>query len=255
MWRQNKVMSQQLSIIIPFRGIDEYRIANLQATLCYLSDCFPNAKIRIVEQDIHSKVKKVVEQKGVEHSLIVDAGPFNKSKLINVGVSYAQTECILVSDADLLISRAGLEKSLAALATQLDFVRPYHRLIDLDKVQTAEYLAEENLPDGPKHGEAMDRSHLGEQLCIAGGAFMVRKTLFERVEGFDERFLGWGGEDDDFSLRVQLASSKIAVLKDGLGWHLWHPRTDVQQDENYQNNRALLRHTQLELARLRRDQR
>jgi GT2 family glycosyltransferase len=52
----------------------------------------------------------------------------------------------------------------------------------------------------------------------------VARTDFERVNGFDERFVGWGYEDDDLARRLRRAGTRVA---DGslscLALHLFHP--------------------------------
>ena len=56
--------------------------------------------------------------------------------------------------------------------------------------------------------------------CVLG----VHRTDFERVNGFDMRFVGWGGEDVDIAIRLRRAGLRC-------GWpgprasmlHLWHP--------------------------------
>ena len=114
-------------------------------------------------------------------------------------------------------------------------------------MNSEQYLSYGELPNTPKPGQTLNRVHLGEQLCIAGGSFLISRNLFDEVGGFDERFLGWGGEDDAFSLRVNSASNKVALLKQSLAWHLWHPRLAAQDNPHYQNNRKLLRQTQIEI--------
>jgi glycosyltransferase involved in cell wall biosynthesis len=45
-----------------------------------------------------------------------------------------------------------------------------------------------------------------------------------RVNGFDERFVGWGREDSDFVARMTLAGVRRRKLKfGGIVYHLWHP--------------------------------
>ena len=56
--------------------------------------------------------------------------------------------------------------------------------------------------------------------CVLG----VHRSDFERVNGFDMRFVGWGGEDVDIAVRLRRAGLRC-------GWpgprasmlHLWHP--------------------------------
>lgn len=70
-----------------------------------------------------------------------------------------------------------------------------------------------------------------------GFCFGVWRADFERVGGFDLRFTGWGGEDEDIAARLRRLGLRC-------GWpgpratmlHLWHP---VQ--EPLSANRALLR--------------
>ena len=45
-----------------------------------------------------------------------------------------------------------------------------------------------------------------------------------RVNGFDERFVGWGREDSDFVARLMHARVRRRKLKfGGIMYHLWHP--------------------------------
>jgi glycosyltransferase involved in cell wall biosynthesis len=45
-----------------------------------------------------------------------------------------------------------------------------------------------------------------------------------RVNGFDERFVGWGREDSDFVARMTCAGVRRRKLKfGGIVYHLWHP--------------------------------
>lgn len=70
-----------------------------------------------------------------------------------------------------------------------------------------------------------------------GFCFGVRREDFERVNGFDLRFTGWGGEDEDIAARLRRLGLRC-------GWpgpqatmlHLWHPVQEPSSD-----NRKLLR--------------
>lgn len=59
---------------------------------------------------------------------------------------------------------------------------------------------------------------------LAGGDFGVWRNDFEAVNGFDERFVGWGQEDDDLGLRLRAAGVRLESILD-LTWslHVWHP--------------------------------
>jgi hypothetical protein len=60
----------------------------------------------------------------------------------------------------------------------------------------------------------------------------LARTDFERVNGFDENFLGWGCEDDDFGRRLRAAGVRlISVLNRTWVYHLWHPPAPTRPSE------------------------
>lgn len=59
---------------------------------------------------------------------------------------------------------------------------------------------------------------------LAGGNFGVWRRDFEMVNGFDERFVGWGQEDDDLGLRLRAAGIKLeSIVGRTFSLHVWHP--------------------------------
>lgn len=57
-----------------------------------------------------------------------------------------------------------------------------------------------------------------------GGHFSAFKKDVEAVNGYDENFVGWGGEDMDFALRMVRAGFRgTSVIKTARVLHLWHP--------------------------------
>jgi GT2 family glycosyltransferase len=69
--------------------------------------------------------------------------------------------------------------------------------------------------------------------------FGVWRTDFERVNGFDESFVGWGHEDADFVLRLHNSGVE---RKNGFCatevFHLWHPEAARNQESK---NAAVVR--------------
>jgi glycosyltransferase involved in cell wall biosynthesis len=58
---------------------------------------------------------------------------------------------------------------------------------------------------------------------LAGGDFGVWRDDFRRVNGFDERFVGWGQEDDDLGLRLRAAGVRLeSILDRTFSLHIWH---------------------------------
>ncbi|MCM2340602.1 glycosyltransferase family 2 protein [Rhodoferax sp.] len=85
------------------------------------------------------------------------------------------------------------------------------------------------LPDGQRR-VAREFSWKGIRSCNMG----VWKADFERVDGFDESFIGWGHEDADFVLRLHHSG---VMRKNGYCatevFHLWH--RDASRNKASQN--------------------
>jgi hypothetical protein len=65
--------------------------------------------------------------------------------------------------------------------------------------------------------------HPTKPKVMAGNLAVWRKD-FERVNGFDEQFIGWGCEDDDLGQRLRQSGVRIApIFGYTQAYHLWHP--------------------------------
>jgi hypothetical protein len=61
---------------------------------------------------------------------------------------------------------------------------------------------------------------------LLGGNIGIARADYERVNGYDENFRGWGCEDDDLRLRLRAAGVGVASISWWThAFHLWHPKT------------------------------
>ena len=59
---------------------------------------------------------------------------------------------------------------------------------------------------------------------LYGNNIGIWRPDYERVNGYDETFEGWGCEDDDLRLRLHRAGVRIeSILRWTTTFHLWHP--------------------------------
>ena len=77
---------------------------------------------------------------------------------------------------------------------------------------------------------------------LLSGNFSIARADFERINGFDENFIGWGGEDDDFGFRLEKMGGRIRFAATKIPtYHLWHPASrSCPGDWRYGNNVAYL---------------
>jgi glycosyltransferase involved in cell wall biosynthesis len=57
-----------------------------------------------------------------------------------------------------------------------------------------------------------------------GGHFSIYKKDIELINGYDEDFVGWGGEDEDLGVRLAAAGIHcISAIRYARVMHMWHP--------------------------------
>jgi len=79
---------------------------------------------------------------------------------------------------------------------------------------------------------------------LLGCHFSLCRDDVERVNGFDENFVGWGYEDDDFARRLyRVGVTPVNVIELARAMHLWHPSLAPQALKRHRDrpNRAYFR--------------
>jgi hypothetical protein len=228
--------------IVTYRGASgSDRRANLDAVLAWLAD-MPDLDTLVVEQDMYPRLAPPLPHLGARVVFAYNPGPFNKAWGLNVGARLAGADVLLFGDADVIVP-GGLDEA-ATLCTRLATVaKPYRHLVDLTPEETAHVRAQGARGARVRVDAArLDRDAIGERLVLCGGWFAMRSAAFAALGGFDERFVGWGGEDDAMSIKVERARLTTYELDGAPALHLWHPRTreSTTGQPHYASNRDLV---------------
>jgi GT2 family glycosyltransferase len=225
----------EVLVVVPFRDQTpgRNRLRNLLACLAALRDQSAprdSYRVAVVETDEVPRWREVIEPY-VEHYLFAEKGGlFNKAWAVNVGVVNCPggAEVVCVLDADVLADRDFIVRN----ATR--FRRPgtmghlsYRDMWCLDEPSTA-YAIEARL----RRGEAaVDPAHLRAFVLRRppGCCVWVRTSAYGRIGGMDERFEGWGGEDNDFAYRMDI-NSAFDQYDDPL-LHMYHPSSSALRED------------------------
>ncbi len=206
------------------------RIINLRRVIDWVSG-FDGVEIILVEQDKKSQIEDMVFTRPVKYHFIETELPFNKSHAFNVGLKYATTDILVFGDSDIIMMPDDLIGGLVALS-EYECVSPYNRVIDLMPDEVGYDLDVLSKIDRPGRGETNI-----QKICLCGGIMMYRRESIEKVGGWPEDFIGWGGEDDAQTIKTKRLlkweerSSKC--------YHLYHP-SEVPISQLYQRNIQLL---------------
>jgi hypothetical protein len=215
------------------------RVRNALACLLALRDqSLPAARYRVTlaEFDTHPRWRHAVEPL-VDHYLHVRAdGEFNKSWTLNVGVRHAPVDAPVVCllDADILADRDFLARNLARFDDPAHGAHlPHTEMLSLDPAASDALIARRCT--GRSAPLSMARGLLLRD--VPGGCLWLRRSVFDRIGGLDERYLGWGGEDEDMLVRTALAGATTQY--DDVMLHLSHERPPMRRPDGQPFNAHL----------------
>ena len=216
------------SFVILYRHGDMARFANLKRVIEWASS-FSESEIILVEQDTHSKIAHL--NLPVRHVFTKTSLPFNRSWGFNVGARCAKSDILVLTDCDLMMDPYKFIEALN-MVQQYECVSPYSSVVDLTAEESMGRLDQIMTVDRPGRGETDN-----QKINICGGMTIFRKEAFLRIGGYNEDFIGWGGEDDFQAIKVK----SFLTWKEmpARCYHLFHERT-APDAKWYQRNFQLL---------------
>jgi predicted glycosyltransferase involved in capsule biosynthesis len=149
-----------------------------------------------------------------------DQRPWTQPKARNLGASAARADRLLFFDIDHIVTRDVLDRAIAYRGDKMHWLRRPAVLDPDGRIITDRQVLVEN-------GMTDDRP------SIHANSFLITRSLFHRLGGYDERFCGrYGGDDIDFNARYdQLCASGLAQPVDvvGEGYVYPDPGRDVKK--------------------------
>lgn len=212
------------SYIICYSATSEYRTRNLNVLIKYIRKNFSNVEIIVAEQGSTKSTISDIDQ----HVFIESTGIFRKSELLNKAVMASNSEILILSDNDIILDVRSYDDMLKDLQ-EFQAVNPYYKVLDLPLDVTDRFIETLDRIDD-------SRGTPRPSIVFAGGVFGIRRKDFCRIGGFDESFVGWGGEDDALTHKIySLCTNKTLNY---VSYHLWHDRNvnGTPHHEHYQKN-------------------
>jgi len=170
---------------------------------------------------------------------------FRKTRIMNQAVREASADYLIFADADCIPHRDFVAAHAGRRAARTVLCgRRVNLSRRLSQRLTAGEIAAGRLERFPAGGfiEALcnRRSHWDEGIVlrnpalhawlnrraptILGSNFSLEKSLFAEVNGFNEDFVGYGGEDTELEYRLRLAGAAFRWVRQlAIQYHLHHP--------------------------------
>lgn len=150
--------------------------------------------------------------------------PFHKTLALNRAVASASGDLLLLSDADTWLPTAQLREAMAGIeADPTSWWRPWNIKLKLGESDTNWVLGHKSW-----NGELLqnaDHPSRRENLNTywAAPPHLFTRNQYERAGRFDERFRGWGAEDEAWALAMRSIVGRPKLAR-GYAIHLWHER-------------------------------
>lgn len=231
-----------LSLITPYRD----RLHHLTNQLAWWAQCSPSFRQHLdwliieVSSAPSPGLEEMLQQQQIRYLHFPCAGPFHKTKALNLGLSHAYEDLIAAFDVDLIPLGKTLERHLALTRRSPHFLVTGYRLmaatetVDLKELDTA--ISQASL--GPEDQPTALRKHL-----LSGERFGVMPIFWrdrlEVINGWDETFVGWGAEDQDLIERYLSPEATLCRCHELTYLHLKHgPAKDWNSPSLTEANRT-----------------
>jgi glycosyltransferase len=195
-----------------------------QTVLDFIGDLIPKAQF---------KVKHIYQE---------DKG-FRKTRALNNGVRNSIGDLLIFCDQDLIFGEEYIETIAKNIKNDIFLMGRAHTLKkeekdfiveNIEKINSYEEIVK-NLPDSyiptikrmlneDKKRRLLKTFKLAKRgIRLVGMSYALMKDSYIKVNGYDENYIGWGQEDDDFGNRLTVAgiNGKELVTKN-IQLHLWH---------------------------------
>lgn len=142
----------------------------------------------------------------------------------NLGVTSTESDRVILLDVDCIPGRTLVGTYAAALARHDAFVLGTVRYLEPDAVRPdwteRDLLARSSLH--PARPQVAEPGPVEDHRLFWSLSFAVRRTTFERLGGFDERFVGYGGEDTDLGFAAHTAGVPLRWEPRAVAYHQHH---------------------------------
>jgi hypothetical protein len=239
---------QEVSVVISVQIDSSDRLRNLKLFLKYFETFFVNYEIIVVEQDSASQIDLLLkEMPGVVHYFVESDICHSRGRNLDLGAQLSERKYLLLSDLDCFVHPSAIERALSMIADGSDFVWPFNGITvqirsgaitdDLDfglLLQKMPYFPKLYEIRPPDYDQAEIEPMYGTMFWdTTGGLLCCIRQKFFMAGAFNENFLSYGGEDEEFYHRVHKLGYKCNRV-DGVNlFHFEHMRNLSSVKNNF----------------------
>jgi hypothetical protein len=205
----------QVSFVIGHRGLA--RLPHLLATLRTIAaQQDVNCECIVVEQSDQDEIaSRLPAWVRYVHTRPPRTGmPYCRAWTLNVGARHAKGDLLVLHDNDILVPQTYATALWQRHKEGFEVINLKRFIFYLDQTETNRLFSVNRLFPALRTEKVMQNAEGGGSIAVGRGAYMA-------IGGFDESFLGWGGEDNEFWERA--LTRKVWPYGNLPFLHLWHP--------------------------------
>jgi len=200
----------RISVIIPYtKGDSERQYGLLEMMECIKKQTYRDFEVifcEVTRDGTSIYMPAAVDQK----LLLKHDGLFNKCWAVNCAVRKAKNDFLLILDADTIFKEDYFQKIV-------DFYKEFKNPF---------FVAYESVHFRTGRDEPTKRSLKSTYIRAAAHAWCCTKEFFWKIGGMNEKYEGYGAEDQDFWERAKHVDGVVMNMEYDIehAYHNWHPR-------------------------------
>ena len=165
---------------------------------------------------------------------------FNRSRARNEAFKCSTGDILVLSDADTICTPGQIVEAIRRVQSGVPWVVAHDKYYSLTEHYTNELLTERpdvDLGSLPKYESNWVMTNTSQ-----AGVLVIPREGWEKVGGYDERFKGWGYEDNEFAVRLDREWGFHQRVS-GPMLHLWHDPGENFSQPHIAHNELLYQKT------------
>lgn len=220
---KKKYNLHDVTFLIPVRIDSEERMANFNTVIKLVSRDF-DTKIIVLEAGDEQRINQNDFSDRFSYNYIYDIDPvYYKTRYVNQLLRMADTKYAIVWDVDVIAIPYQVNNAVVRLRNHEAFLAfPYD-----GRVFSVNNLLSDKFRQTHKYDILVSNTNIMNLMYgyySKGGAYIVDRNEFLKIGGENENIYGWGPEDQERVVRIEILDLRVHFEQGGGLFHLWHPR-------------------------------